>query len=89
MHRGKAKLRQDLRGLQSTVSFACIFFKKLVNYVCVSVHMPQCICGGQRVTCGSQFSPSALWVMRTELRSSSLAASAFTCRAPPLAFFAF
>lgn len=33
------------------------------------------MCGGQRTTCGSQFSPSVIWVPGIELALSGLAAS--------------
>lgn len=43
------------------------------------VHMFVC---GQKTTCGSKFSPSALWVPRTGLRPSVLVASAITTEPP-------
>jgi len=41
--------------------------------VCVQVH------GGQRTTSGSPFSHYTVWVSETEIRSSGLVTSTFTC----------
>lgn len=40
--------------------------------------MPKQVCGGQRKTCGSLFSPFTLWVLAIKLRSACLAGSTFT-----------
>ena len=45
--------------------------------VCVCVCAQVCTCATQRITWGSQFSPSTLWVPGIKLRSLDLAASAF------------
>jgi hypothetical protein len=37
------------------------------------------MCGGQRTTCGSHFSPFTIWVPATEHRWSGLATSSFAC----------
>lgn len=51
-----------------------IFFRSVSVYgMCVSWHM----CGGQRTTFRSQFSPST-WDLRLELRLSSLKESIFS-----------
>ena len=42
------------------------------------LHVPLHICGGQRTACRSLFSPSILWVLGIEIRSSGLVASTFT-----------
>lgn len=42
--------------------------------------MPQCTCRGQRLTCGSELSPS-IRVLRTELGASVWAASGLPYRA--------
>lgn len=44
----------------------------------VYVHLYVYACGGQRITCREQFSPSTLWAAEMELRSSVLMANAFT-----------
>lgn len=43
-----------------------MFYMYLCVYVCVS--MPWHVCGGQRATCGSRFSPFSMWVLRSKLR---------------------
>lgn len=55
----------------------CAFLVSLVpafNCMCTCTH----ICGGQRITSGSWFSPSILWELGIELRSSGLTASFLT-----------
>lgn len=42
------------------------------------MNIPWCLCGGRKIICGSQLSPSTVWVLGTEIRSSVLAVSAFT-----------
>lgn len=45
------------------------------------MHLPGRACGGQRAILGNQFSPSTEWVSGIKLKSSGLAAGAFTHRA--------
>lgn len=45
----------------------------------VCVYVPLHICGGQRTTLRSQFSPSTMWTLGTELRPTGVVKSAFTC----------
>lgn len=47
-------------------------------YMHVSTCVSQHSCGGQKVTCGSQFSLT-VWVSRIKPRSSGLVAVAFSC----------
>jgi hypothetical protein len=42
--------------------------------LCVHLCVPQCICGGQRLTYGSWFSPHTMWLPEIKLRSSGLVA---------------
>lgn len=42
-------------------------------YVCVFVGLD--MCGGRKIFCRSQFSPSSMWVLGFELGSLGLAAS--------------
>jgi hypothetical protein len=54
---------------------------KMVFILCVPVgmHMPQCMCGGQRTTCGESVL-STMWVLGMEFRLSGLeAASICAC----------
>ena len=43
----------------------CLITRK---WVTLGALVPQHTCGGQRTTCGSQFSPSTMWVLGIELR---------------------
>jgi len=38
-------------------------------YLCGDVGVPRKVCGGQRMACGSQFSPYTIWILESELRS--------------------
>lgn len=38
-------------------------------FLCVGTCIPRCTCRGQRITCGSQFSPSTMWVLEIKLRN--------------------
>lgn len=42
------------------------------------MNIPWCLCGGRKIICGSQLSPSTVWILGTEIRSSALTVSAFT-----------
>lgn len=46
-----------------------ITFYLLSLWICMCVHKPQCMCGGQETTCWSQVFSSTLWVLgnRTQL----------------------
>ena len=58
---GVWKPEVDVRSLPlslSTLLLLCLF---IVLYG-VGTHVLWCMCGGQRTVCGSQFSPSAMWV---------------------------
>lgn len=46
--------------------------------VCMYMYLSQHMCRGQKTTCKIQFSPSTVWILDIELRSSSLGASALS-----------
>lgn len=56
----------------NTAVFKCLL---IYNCVCVSVCAKACM--WQRITCDSQFSPPATWVLGIEVRSANLVASTF------------
>lgn len=61
--------------LQAHTTTALYFYN-----ICAVIYMnvPWFSCGGQRTTCQSWFSPSTLWTLRIELKSSAMVASTLT-----------
>lgn len=54
----------------------------LLLYVHVGLCPPQCIYGGQKITCRTQFSPFAVWALGRELRSSAVVARVYLLSCP-------
>lgn len=44
---------------------------------CVDTLIPHGMCGGQRTTCKTQFSPPTIWIPETELSLAGFEAHAF------------
>lgn len=63
----------------SGVNFFILHF--LIQCMClyagVCMHMPQHVCGGQRITCRSWFAPSTKWVPGVQPRSSIMETGTF------------
>lgn len=75
---GTAELVGDLLPLWMDFQY-CFLKAFLLRLLIVCVCLP--MCGGQRTTHGSQFSLASMYISGIELRSSGLAASAFTHQA--------
>ena len=70
---------------QSPLHISCIpgtsndFLKIIIcSIIVLCACTPWCSYGGQTITCYSWFSPSAMWVLEIQLRSSDLAISTLT-----------
>lgn len=67
---------------QATLGHTCeVCLCVRVCSCCMGMYRPGCICGGQRITYGSQFPPFTMWIPWDEIRLSGLVASIFTSSA--------